>query len=653
MKRSISLLVTLCFLTACALAGAEDQSSMGKPYTNPNLYSTFTERPGPEENYFIYANFDSLVRAVADIHDWHNDDRGRGYYYLAEQALEICRNPEYTDTESQIVQIVYNLAVDKEKRDLDMSAALMNKLNRVKAAKTTEELTALLQEEGFMTGMPFFNGITQTSGQNAYLYVVNVSRYPVLAYLPTVAEGAEPELDKEGTCEKLVRMQYGEEEARHLVEEIARYDLDYPDAVLEWTEKPLVSLQEIRENCLPLYAMLTGVGLIKEGSETQSIYEIQSYDIAAFEALYTDENIETLKAIIALRLYDDAEPYLNQDTLFNTYSDHDGIQLFLLIHNVANIPMNQAYITHYCPEEKWEMAANLFEKTREAMRARILGNTWMSEESKQKAMEKLNDLHLSSIVPPDGSFDCEPLLTALRDCDNLLDAAALGKRFNNRCMIRYAGEKLERSNPYTAGIGVLVVGGQYLPVYNTFCIGAPALSGSFCDSTSRETILGTLGMHIGHELSHGYDALGAMRDLAGTGTLFTDEDLVTFKEKTASIAAHLDKIETGGGYHVMGDQVVYEAMADMTGMCLMLDLAKQEENFDYDAFFRAYAGFSFSYDQGNVYKPNESGRVDPHPPYYVRLNYSVSQFEEFYRTYPSVTEDTPMYIAPEDRILAW
>ncbi len=85
----------------------------------------------------------------------------------------------------------------------------------------------------------------------------------------------------------------------------------------------------------------------------------------------------------------------------------------------------------------------------------------------------------------------------------------------------------------------------------------------------------------------------------------------------------------------------------------MLDLAKKEENFDYDAFFRAFAGFYFLYDYGNVHMPNEAGRVDTHPPYYVRFNYTVSQFEEFYRTYPSVTEGTPMYVAPENRILAW
>ena len=45
--------------------------------------------------------------------------------------------------------------------------------------------------------------------------------------------------------------------------------------------------------------------------------------------------------------------------------------------------------------------------------------------------------------------------------------------------------------------------------------------------------------------------------------------------------------------------------------------------------------------------------MDTHPPYYVRINFTLAHFDEFYKTYPSVTEGTPMYIAPEDRILAW
>ena len=42
-----------------------------------------------------------------------------------------------------------------------------------------------------------------------------------------------------------------------------------------------------------------------------------------------------------------------------------------------------------------------------------------------------------------------------------------------------------------------------------------------------------------------------------------------------------------------------------------------------------------------------------YPMGYIRSNFCVAHFDEFYRTYPTVTEGTPMYIAPGERILVW
>ncbi len=44
---------------------------------------------------------------------------------------------------------------------------------------------------------------------------------------------------------------------------------------------------------------------------------------------------------------------------------------------------------------------------------------------------------------------------------------------------------------------------------------------------------------------------------------------------------------------------------------------------------------------------------NPHPTSYIRVNYTIAQFDEFYEAFPSVTEGTPMYVAPEDRIVIW
>ena len=68
MKKIISALMALCLLTACCSVWAEEAASLGKPYINPNLCTAFPadERPGPEENYYLYANYDNFIEAAAD-----------------------------------------------------------------------------------------------------------------------------------------------------------------------------------------------------------------------------------------------------------------------------------------------------------------------------------------------------------------------------------------------------------------------------------------------------------------------------------------------------------------------------------------------------------------------------------------------------------
>ena len=133
-----------------------------------------------------------------------------------------------------------------------------------------------------------------------------------------------------------------------------------------------------------------------------------------------------------------------------------------------------------------------------------------------------------------------------------------------------------------------------------------------------------------------------------TAPMITEEEYQSVAKFMKFFIGQLNLIETGNGLYMNGEATCIEAFADALGMRLVLDLAKQEEHFDYDRFFRAYAKYYFCYEKG----VSESGG-GTHPHDYVRINFSDQHMDEFYETYPSVTEGTPMYIPPEDRLLLW
>ena len=75
-------------------------------------------------------------------------------------------------------------------------------------------------------------------------------------------------------------------------------------------------------------------------------------------------------------------------------------------------------------------------------------------------------------------------------------------------------------------------------------------------------------------------------------------------------------------------------------------------NFDYDLFFRTYAGYyNWYFKDRDAYFNMYSNEVHPFP--FFRVNFTVQNMDEFYETYPSVVEGTPMYLRPEEREVLW
>ena len=92
------------------------------------------------------------------------------------------------------------------------------------------------------------------------------------------------------------------------------------------------------------------------------------------------------------------------------------------------------------------------------------------------------------------------------------------------------------------------------------------------------------------------------------------------------------------------------ALRGQGGMKVLLEMAKTRENFDYEAFFKAYAQ---NWSRINTYEAEQNNlNYDSHPLHYLRTNATVQQFEEFYTTF-DVKEGDGMYLAPEDRIALW
>ena len=102
---------------------------------------------------------------------------------------------------------------------------------------------------------------------------------------------------------------------------------------------------------------------------------------------------------------------------------------------------------------------------------------------------------------------------------------------------------------------------------------------------------------------------------------------------------------------VNGENVNGEATADMGGVHMCLEIAKDIDNFDYDLFFRASAR-TWLFQPMGQWEAEWRADDDSHPFYYLRANVTLAQFDEFVETYDLGPGDG-MYIPKSERVAIW
>ena len=659
LKRIISLMIALCLLTSCVYISEQSEQNKtpeGKPWINSNLLSNL---PAPEDGFDMYANYDTYKEALDSGSMVTLTSLDEAEIVSQEQVLDLCRNMAAEYEEDEILKILYGLITDSEKRNADGMAPLMAKVDRVKAAETLDDLLALMQEEGFLPCDSIFTVRAQQASDDSGQVFISIARENVLEDKPLDQEaqvGINYELEKDTETPKalLMRMQYSEEEAGALVERMKEYDEYIPDELVEWPAGKVLTIEQLKEKSPLLYAQVAGMGMVKEGP----IYEILLPElIEAANHFVTEEDLDLLKAIIALRLYKFSVSYLDEETWKAEGSWNEDYEpdrnVYHLIDDTCAIAMDQAYLKHFCPEENREMVVALYEELKDAMRNRIMQNDWMDEVTKKTALEKLELINVAPFTATGGMFDCGPLKMTLQSCTTLFDAAVACQLFKRQCTLRYAGKPYVRGSRYMAGgYRVMDSNGRYSPEQNIIFIGAPALNMPMFNTKSKATMLGTIGHHLGHELSHAF-SVGALTDATGQGPLYTEETGKIFMEKVTAMVVRINQIEPLDGVMFNGSAKISELMPDVTGVSLSLDVAKKTENFDYKEFFLTYASFFRTSSPDRETLAKHAMSANPHPLPFIRVNYVVAQFEEFYEAFPEVREGTPMYITPEDRILIW
>jgi putative endopeptidase len=324
----------------------------------------------------------------------------------------------------------------------------------------------------------------------------------------------------------------------------------------------------------------------------------------------------------------------------------------------TNAALGQAvgklYTQSYFPSEAKAAARAMVGDLIAAYRARISNLTWMSPQTKEKALAKLAALHVD-VGYPDTWIDYSTLEVVRGDTLGNMRRAESFNRSRNLAKLQ------QPADPDEWRIDPQIVGAVILFTPNTETFSAGLLQSPFFDSNGdAASNYGSAGAGMAHEISHSFDELGNLWDAQGRlGNWWTAEDTTQYHAATAKLAAQFDGYCLLSDLCVNGNQVLTENIADLAGLRVAHDayiLSLKGKN---DAVIGGLTGeqrFFLAYSQRWRRIQSEAAlrrqvATDTHAPGQYR-SATVRNVDAWYKAY-EITSDDKLYLKAEDRAGIW
>jgi endothelin-converting enzyme/putative endopeptidase len=282
--------------------------------------------------------------------------------------------------------------------------------------------------------------------------------------------------------------------------------------------------------------------------------------------------------------------------------------------------------------------------------------TWMSEDTKKKALAKLATFNPKVGYPDKWKDYSSVKITRGPFWNNVVE----GRLFLVRDDLGQIGKPVDRGR---WGMTPPTSNAYYNPLLNEIVFPAGILLPPLFDVNASDAVnYGGIGPVIGHEISHGFDDQGAKYDADGRlQNWWQESDYKEFERRGACVATQFDGYEVEGGLKHNGKLVLGESIGDLGGvklayMAFLKSMEGKPRPPDVDGFTSEQQFFiSWGQSRGDAIRAETQRQMaltDPHPIGKYRVNGPFSNFEPFQKAFGCKQGD-PMVRAAEIRCEVW
>lgn len=327
------------------------------------------------------------------------------------------------------------------------------------------------------------------------------------------------------------------------------------------------------------------------------------------------------------------------------------------VENMMGQALGKIYVDKYFPASSKERMKTLVHNLQLSLAERINAQSWMSEATKQNALEKLNAFYVKIGYPDKwidmAELDIDP---AKSYYENVMECNRFWTKWN---VDKKAGKPVDRDEWF---MYPQTVNAYYNPTTNEICFPAGILQPPFFDPEADDAFnYGAIGVVIGHEMTHGFDDSGRHYDKDGNmKDWWTESDAKNFTARADKYADFFSAIKVLPDLNANGRLTLGENLADHGGLQVAFYAYKNAtknaplktiDGFTPDQrFFLAYAGVWAANITDEAIR--NYTKSDPHSLGEWRVNGALPHIDMWYDAF-NVKQGDKLFVPKAERLELW
>lgn len=672
---------------AITVVGCKDNKDMAEADVERGIIlSNMDTTVNPKDDFYNYVNGSWMEKTEipADRARWGGfsvlrKSTDADVLSIIAKAQESGEYAEGTDQAKALA--IFSSELDTVARNEAGLAPIKEALNKIEAVNSVSEFQELITKEAVLVSQPFF-GIAAFSNpsnsaiNSAYLTPGGLGLPDRDYYTNTDAKSVEIRAEYVNHITRMLQfLGDTEEEARKQAEVILAFETELATPRLDKVQSRDFrnfnnprSMEEVQK-MVPAIQWKKALKDLGVEKELDTLIVMQPKYMEVVQAKMSQGDLDTWKTLMRWATLNDSAGFLTTEIekanwdFYSKYLNDTKQQrpaderALATVNNTVGEALGKLYVDEMFPPEAKAKAEKMIANIIEAYQERIQKLEWMSEETKTKAVEKL-DKFTVKIGYPDEWEDYSNMEVSSDKSyyENMVAVGEWGLKKN----LSEINEPVDRKE---WGMSPQTVNAYFNPFNNEIVFPAAILQPPFYDYKADEAVnYGGIGAVIGHEISHAFDDSGSRFD--GDGNLvnwWTDEDLEKFTERGNALAEQYSNIEVLDSVYINGKFTLGENIGDLGGLLGAYDgLQKyyaengRPENIDgftpEQRFFMSWATVWRTKQRDEALRSQI--KTDPHSPGRYRATQPLLNVDAFYEAF-DLKEGDEMYLAPEKRVRIW